>query len=174
MQIQKNVSLKSFNTFGIDVLAKKFVSVSSVEELQSVLKTHKNLEKLVLGGGSNMLLTKDVDALVIHLNLKGIEILQSSANEVLVKAQAGENWHEFVLFCLENNLGGLENLSLIPGNVGTAPIQNIGAYGVELKDVFESCEAVDVSTNEIRNFDAQACEFDYRHSVFKTALKGKY
>lgn len=174
MGIEDDVSLKPYNTFGIDVKAKQFVSVSTVSNLQKVLRTNKDSELFILGGGSNMLLTKDIDAMVVHIDLKGIEVLESSGNNVSVKANAGENWHEFVVFCIKNNLGGLENLSLIPGNVGTAPIQNIGAYGVELKDVFKSCDAVNISTGKIETFKINQCDFDYRHSIFKTKLKGKY
>jgi UDP-N-acetylmuramate dehydrogenase len=174
MQLQNNVSLKPFNTFGIDVKAKTFVSVNSVAELQEVLKTFQNQIKLILGGGSNMLLIKDVDALVIHLNIKGIELLHQDTSHVIVKAFAGENWHEFVLWCLKNNYGGVENLSLIPGNIGAVPIQNIGAYGVEIKDVLESCEAMHIETGEIKSFSNKDCNFSYRESVFKQSLKNKY
>lgn len=174
MQLQNNVSLKPFNTFGIDVKAKMFVSVNSVAELQEVLKTFQNQSKLILGGGSNMLLTKDVDAVVIHLNIKGIEVLHQDTSHVIVKAFAGENWHEFVLWCLKNNYGGVENLSLIPGNIGAVPIQNIGAYGVEIKDVLESCEAMHIETGEIKSFSNKDCNFGYRESVFKQSLKNKY
>lgn len=174
MQLQNNVSLKPFNTFGIDVKAKTFVSVNSVAELQEVLKTFQNQSKLILGGGSNMLLIKDVDALVIHLNIKGIELLHQDTSHVVVKAFAGENWHEFVLWCLKNNYGGVENLSLIPGNIGAVPIQNIGAYGVEIKDVLESCEAMHIETGEIKSFSNKDCNFSYRESVFKQSLKNKY
>lgn len=174
MTIQSNISLKTYNTFGIDVKAKHFVSVKNIIELQEVLEQNEHRTILVLGGGSNMLLTKDVDALVIHVDIKGIEVLDNSENKVTVKAMAGENWHEFVKYCIENNFGGIENLSLIPGNIGTAPIQNIGAYGVELKDVFKTCEAVNIHTGRLKVFDKHECDFNYRHSVFKTKLKGKY
>ena len=174
MNIQNNISLKPYNTFGIDVFAKHFVSVSSVEELLKILKTEDYPSKLILGGGSNILLTQDIDALVIHINLKGISILSQTENDVLVKSAAGENWHEFVLWCIENGFGGIENLSLIPGNVGTAPIQNIGAYGVELKDVFVSCEALHLSSGIITTFNKEDCQFDYRNSIFKNDCKGEY
>ncbi|MCF1420145.1 UDP-N-acetylmuramate dehydrogenase [Mangrovimonas futianensis] len=174
MIIHKNISLKPYNTFGIDVKASSFISISDVEELKEVLDSKEYPDKFILGGGSNMLLTKDVDALVIHVNLKGIEILKDDSEHVWVKANAGEVWHEFVLFCLKNNLGGIENLSLIPGNVGTAPIQNIGAYGVELKDVMESCEALNIKTKEIRSFSNAECQFGYRNSIFKTQEKGNF
>jgi len=174
MQILQNTTLKSYNTFGIDVKAKHFVSVKNVEELKSILKLDNYPKKIILGGGSNMLLTKDIDALVIHLNLKGYSILSKTKNNVIVKASSGENWHDFVLWCLQNNFGGIENLSLIPGNVGTAPIQNIGAYGVEIKDVFVSCEALHVKTLDIVTFTKMDIKFGYRESIFKNELKGDY
>lgn len=174
MNIQNNISLKTYNTFGLDVLAKHFVSVSTLSELKSVLKLKEYPEKLILGGGSNMLLTKDVDALVIHINLKGISVISNANSSVSIKVEAGENWHEFVLWCLDNDFGGLENLSLIPGNVGTAPIQNIGAYGVELKDNFISCEALNLETLELEHFNNSDCNFGYRNSIFKQEAKGKY
>lgn len=174
MHIQKNISLKPYNTFGIDVLADYFVSVNSIEELKTILSLKDYPEKLILGGGSNLLLTKNVNALVIHVNLKGIEVINEDEQTVYIKANAGEIWHEFVLWCISNNYGGVENLSLIPGNVGTAPIQNIGAYGVELKDVFFSCEAIAIETGKITEFTNQDCEFGYRNSIFKQQAKGKY
>lgn len=174
MHIQQNISLKSFNTFGIDANAKHFVSVNSINELQEVLKLNEYPQKFILGGGSNMLLTKDIEALVIHVNIKGIEIISNDNKNVVVKVNAGENWHEFVLWCLEYNFGGIENLSLIPGNVGSAPIQNIGAYGVELKDVFVSCEAIDLKSHSLKTFTKKECKFDYRESIFKNSAKGKY
>ena len=131
MQIQTDFSLKNYNTFGIEAKAKQFVSVSSIAELKEILVQNNPI--FILGGGSNMLLTQDIQKLVLHVNLKGIEIVETNEDFAIVKAQAGENWHEFVLYCIEQNLGGIENLSLIPGNVGTTPIQNIGAYGVEIK-----------------------------------------
>ncbi|MDX1272373.1 UDP-N-acetylmuramate dehydrogenase [Bizionia paragorgiae] len=174
MHIQDNISLKDYNTFGIDVTAKHFVSVSALDELIAVLKLDQYQNKLILGGGSNMLLTKPVDALVIHINIKGKSVLSNQNNSVLIKAQAGENWHEFVLWTLEHNYGGLENMSLIPGNVGTAPIQNIGAYGVELKDHFVSCQALNLETLELETFTKHNCQFGYRNSIFKHGAKGKY
>jgi UDP-N-acetylmuramate dehydrogenase len=174
MQILQDISLKSLNTFGIDVKAKHFVSVTSIEALQDVLAMPGYPDRFILGGGSNMLLTKDIDALVIHINLKGIDLVAQSTDSVKIACAAGENWHEFVLWCLDNDFGGLENLSLIPGNVGTAPIQNIGAYGVELKDVFVSCEALEIATGKLVTFNKEACEFGYRNSVFKNALKGEF
>ncbi|MDX1427723.1 MAG: UDP-N-acetylmuramate dehydrogenase [Salegentibacter mishustinae] len=174
MQVAENFSLKNYNTFGVDVMARKFIAVHSTEELRDVLQQAYASEIFVLGGGSNMLLTKDIDKTVIHIGLKGIELISESRDEVVLKVGAGENWHQFVLYCIEKGYGGLENLSLIPGNVGTAPVQNIGAYGVELKDSFESCEAMRIQTLEIDNFNAEQCEFGYRNSVFKNKLKGEY
>jgi len=171
--IEKNISLKPLNTFGMHVVAKEFASIESKQDLAKILKTNlSNL--LVLGGGSNMLLTKDVDALVLHINIKGIEVVSVYENNVRVRVAAGENWHEFVSWCLDKNYGGVENLSLIPGNVGTAPIQNIGAYGVELKDTFISCEAMNIQTQELRTFTKEECDFGYRNSIFKEELKGQY
>ncbi|WP_040278362.1 UDP-N-acetylmuramate dehydrogenase [Psychroserpens damuponensis] len=174
MQIQNNISLKAFNTFGIDVKATHFVSINSIDDLITIYTSEKFPKKFILGGGSNMLLTKDVDALVIHVNLKGKHILSQTETEVLIEAQAGENWHEFVLWSLENDFGGLENLSLIPGNVGTSPIQNIGAYGVELKDTFHSCKALNLDTLEIETFTKEDCNFAYRNSIFKQHAKGQF
>ncbi|WP_397361987.1 UDP-N-acetylmuramate dehydrogenase [Olleya sp. R77988] len=174
MQILDNISLKPYNTFGIDVKAKHFVSINSVEELKAIYSSKEYPSKFILGGGSNMLLTKDVNALVIHLDLKGKTIVSKTDNYVLIESQAGENWHDFVQWTLKNNYGGLENLSLIPGNVGTSPIQNIGAYGVELKDTFYSCAALNLETLVIENFTKEECDFGYRNSIFKQKAKGKY
>lgn len=174
MKTFTNRSLKDYNTFGIDVNARKFISVENIEELRELLKNSYASELFILGGGSNMLLTGDIEKTVVHVNLKGIRIVEETEKEVLVEAMAGENWHQFVLFCIDNGFGGLENLSLIPGNVGTAPIQNIGAYGVEIKDTFEKCTAIDVQTLELKTFCLADCEFGYRDSIFKNAAKGKY
>ncbi len=174
MQIQHDISLKSYNTFGIDAKAKHFISVSSVQELTDALNLEDYPDIFILGGGSNMLLTQDINALVIHVNIKGITIVSENETHVLIKAEAGENWHEFVSWCLVRDFGGVENLSLIPGNVGTAPIQNIGAYGVELKDSFVSCEALNVHTKELKSFSNTDCQFDYRNSIFKQEAKGDY
>lgn len=174
MQIQHNISLKPYNTFGIDAKAKHFVAVSTLLELQDILASKEYPHKFILGGGSNMLLTRDIEALIVHINLKGIEIVQEFDSHVHLKAFAGENWHEFVMWCLTHDFGGLENLSLIPGNVGTAPIQNIGAYGVELKDVFVSCEALEIESNKLKTFYFEDCKFGYRESVFKQELKDRF
>lgn len=172
MQIQSDFSLKNYNTFGIEAKAKQFVSVSSIAELKEILVQNNPI--FILGGGSNMLLTQDIQKLVLHVNLKGIEIVETNEDFAIVKAQAGENWHEFVLYCIEQNLGGIENLSLIPGNVGTTPIQNIGAYGVEIKDTMLSCEALNLKTLEIETFTNADCQFEYRESIFKKELKNQY
>ncbi|WP_426431211.1 UDP-N-acetylmuramate dehydrogenase [Winogradskyella sp. HB-48] len=174
MVIEHNVSLQPFNTFGLNAKAKSYCNITDETVLTEVLKTKKNQPLFILGGGSNMLLTKDIEALVLHISLRGIEVVNQTNNTVLVKAKAGENWHQFVLWCLEHNYGGIENLSLIPGNVGTSPIQNIGAYGKELKDVFESCEAISVKDQEKRIFTKSDCKFGYRESVFKQELKDEY
>lgn len=173
MTLKNNISLKPFNTFGIDVNASKFVSIDSLQNLKDILNTNP-VDLLILGGGSNLLLTKDVEALVLQINLKGISVISSFKNSVHVEVAAGENWHELVCWCLNKDFGGLENLSLIPGNVGTAPIQNIGAYGVELKDSFISCKAIHIHTKELRTFTKEECNFGYRNSVFKQELKGQY
>lgn len=172
MKIQQNISLKPYNTFGIQANAKRFVTVNSVKELKEIINSEKNL--FLLGGGSNILLTQDVEKLVIHLNTKGIIINDFNEDEVLVTAEAGENWHEFVLWCVSQNYGGLENLALIPGNVGTSPIQNIGAYGVEIKNVFQQLEAIEIARGKSKIFTTADCDFEYRNSVFKNELKGKY
>ena len=171
--IKKHISLKPYNTFGVDVSAKAFASVESLEDLKSILKANPS-KLLVLGGGSNILLTKNVEELVLHINLKGIKICEENDSTTQIKVAAGENWHDFVMWTLERNLGGLENLSLIPGNIGTAPIQNIGAYGVELKDSFVSCEAVNLQTLEVETFSNEDCKFGYRNSIFKSEFKGQY
>ena len=172
MNIQTNFSLKNYNTFGIDAKAKQFVSVSSISELKEVLTANNDI--FILGGGSNMLLTQDIEKLVVHVNLKGREIVEENDDFAIVKAQAGENWHEFVLWCIDQNFGGIENLSLIPGTVGASPMQNIGAYGVEIKEVFHSLKALNRITFQIEEFDAKACQFGYRESVFKADLKNQY
>ncbi|WP_455169080.1 UDP-N-acetylmuramate dehydrogenase [Aegicerativicinus sediminis] len=174
MQILHDYPLKSLNTFGIEAYAKEYVQVGDVSELKQILEFNRNKKKLILGGGSNMLLTKNIDALVININLKGIEVVDETTESVIIKCGAGETWHQLVMHCINLGFGGLENLSLIPGNVGTAPIQNIGAYGVELKDVFEKCQTIHTKTGELREFTKGECKFGYRESVFKNELKGEY
>ncbi|GEN66912.1 UDP-N-acetylmuramate dehydrogenase [Chryseobacterium rhizosphaerae] len=174
--MQENFSLQPYNTFGVDANAKYFTEVSNTEELKAALSysTSHSLPLLFLGGGSNILLTKDFDGLAIKLNLKGISEENFSDNEVFVTAKAGENWHEFVMYCLHKNYGGLENLSLIPGNVGTSPMQNIGAYGTEIKDIFVSCQVLDLEDLEVKTFNLEQCRFGYRDSIFKQKGKGRY
>ncbi|AEW87261.1 UDP-N-acetylmuramate dehydrogenase [Flavobacterium columnare NBRC 100251 = ATCC 23463] len=174
MNIQHNYSLKNYNTFGIEAKATEFIAIKSITELKEVLEKNKNKEKFILGGGSNMLLTKDLNALVIHIDLKGKQVIKEDENYVWVEAQAGENWHEFVLWNIEHNYGGLENMSLIPGNVGTTPVQNIGAYGAEIKDTFISCEAINILTQETKTFTNEVCKFGYRESIFKQEAKNQY
>ncbi|MEI9957416.1 MAG: FAD-binding protein [Ferruginibacter sp.] len=174
MPIQSNISLKKYNTFGIDVSSKYFASFSSMDALSRLLQyddaraaAQKNQTPiLVLGGGSNILFTKNFDGIVLKNEIKGIEIINEDDDYVYVKAGAGENWHQFVLHCINNNFAGVENLSLIPGNVGASPMQNIGAYGVEIKDVFHSLEAFHLKEKVIANFNIKDCAFGYRESVF--------
>ncbi|MCI3939272.1 UDP-N-acetylmuramate dehydrogenase [Chryseobacterium aahli] len=174
--MHENFSLKPYNTFGVEANARYFAEVNSVDELKETLKLSntKTLPLLFIGGGSNILLTKDFEGLAIQLHLKGISEEIINDNEILVTAQAGENWHEFVMFCLSKNYGGLENLSLIPGNVGTSPMQNIGAYGTEIKDVFVECKVLNLETLEVETLNAEQCRFGYRDSIFKQEGKGKY
>ena len=174
MIIHENFSLKNHNTFGIDTTAKYFVEINSLEELISIIGNNDYPRKIVIGGGSNILLTDNIDALFIHINLKGKSIVSESPDAAQVKIMAGENWHEMVMWSLENSFGGLENLSLIPGNTGTAPIQNIGAYGVELKDCFVSCEAIRIEDLQLITLTKEECKFGYRDSYFKNEGKDKY
>jgi len=174
MTIQNNFSLKKYNTFGIEAKAKQFVAVHSIEDLNTLLKEHQSEPKFILGGGSNMLLTQDIQALVIHIDLKGKKVLKEDDDFVWVESQAGENWHEFVLWTIDQNFGGLENMSLIPGNVGTTPVQNIGAYGTEIKDTFVSCEAMTIATQVMKTFSKEDCHFGYRESIFKQEVKDQF
>ncbi len=176
MQIEENKSLKAFNTFGIDAKAKYFGEFTSVDELREGIKwaKHENIPYLILGGGSNVLLTEDFNGIVLKNAIKGIEKTEETDEHVHVKAGAGEVWHDLVMHAVENNLGGIENLSLIPGTVGAAPIQNIGAYGVELQDVFHELEALNIESGEVHKFDKHGCDFGYRYSIFKGPEKGKY
>ena len=171
MKIQQNISLKPYNTFGIDAIASRFVSVDCFFSLQEILTQEKDV--FLLSGGSNMLLTKNINKLVLHINSKGISIDRENENDVHITVNAGEDWHDFVLWCISQNYGGLENLSLIPGHVGTSPIQNIGAYGVEVKDVITKVEGIDISTTKRVEFSNADCAFEYRNSIFKNELKGK-
>lgn len=172
MTISENISLKNYNTFGIDVKAKRFISINSVKELQQLLFKEKEL--FLLSGGSNMLLTKDIEKLVAHIDIRGISIENEDENFVEVTVNAGENWHKFVLWCVNKNYGGLENLSLIPGKVGTCPMQNIGAYGVEVKDTITKVSVLEIQTGKITSFSNEECKFDYRNSIFKTEVKNKF
>ena len=172
MKIHRNFSLKKFNTFNVDELAQLIIEIDNISDLPNILSNKKD-EILVLGGGSNILFTKPYNGLIINLKNKGKKIIQEDENTVLVEVSAGENWHEFVLWAIRNNFGGLENLSLIPGNLGAAPIQNIGAYGVELKDIFYSCKGLMLDTLSEFEFKKTECKFDYRTSIFKSTLKNK-
>ena len=176
MQIQENVSLKLYNTFGIDVTARYFATFENVTELEEILnsKLQTSNSKLILGGGSNILFTKDYSGIVLKNDIKGIEIVQEDDEFIYIKVGAGENWHQFVLHCVQNNYAGVENLSLIPGNVGASPMQNIGAYGVEIKDVFYELEAVHRQDKTIQKFGLEDCSFGYRESVFKNKYKDQF
>ncbi len=173
--IKENISLKPYNTFGIDVPAQRFATFSTVQELKDLLAQRAAGEKLlVLGGGSNVLFTGAQNALVLKNNILGKDIIHEDAHHVYIKAGGGENWHEFVQFCLNHHLAGVENLSLIPGSVGASPMQNIGAYGVEIKDVFHSLEAFHIESGDVKMFTANDCAFGYRESVFKNIYKGQF
>lgn len=173
--IQEHVNLAPYNTMGIAAEARYFVTIQSVSELKTILvKSFDDLPLLMLGGGSNLLFVKNFEGLVIHNQIKGKEIVEETDSYIDLKSGSGENWHKLVLHCVNRGWGGVENLSLIPGSAGAAPIQNIGAYGVELDQVFVSLEAVEIATGEYRIFSKQDCEFAYRDSIFKNALKGKY
>ena len=176
MIIQKDIQLKPFNTFGIEATAKYFIDVSSIEQLQEILQNpdYQSTERLILGGGSNMLLTKDFEGLVIKIAIKGFEVVNENEDNIWLKVGAGVVWHDLVLQCVNQNYAGMENLSLIPGTVGAAPMQNIGAYGIEIKEVFEELQALEIATGEIKNFDKAMCNFGYRESIFKHEAKGKY
>jgi UDP-N-acetylmuramate dehydrogenase len=173
--ILENTSLKPYNTFGIDVKASYLGRFSSVGELQEALEQMSNQELLVLGGGSNVLFVRErFDGCVLLNEIKGFDVVEETNDCVIVRSGAGEIWHEFVLKCIEHGFCGIENLSLIPGSVGASPMQNIGAYGVEIKDVFEKLEAYHIESGEVKTFSKEECEFGYRESVFKRKLKGQY
>ena len=171
--MEYNIDLKDFTTFGVSANAKKFATFSTEEEARNLTKNN-NEALLILGGGSNVLLTQDFNGLVLKNEIKGISIIEKNNVSVVLKVGAGEEWHNFVLHTIENGYFGIENMSLIPGSVGASPMQNIGAYGVEIKDVFEKLEALEIETGEIHTFTKEACAFGYRESVFKHALKGKF
>jgi UDP-N-acetylmuramate dehydrogenase len=178
MNTQQNISLKNYNTFGIDVYAKYFTEFNSIDALTEILEYKQlptvNCQLLTLGGGSNLLFTKNFDGLVLKNEMLGIELVKEDDEFVYVKAGAGENWHQFVLYCIKNNWAGVENLSLIPGNIGASPMQNIGAYGVELNDVFYELEAYHIETKTTQLFNLNDCEFGYRESVFKRKFKNQF
>jgi UDP-N-acetylmuramate dehydrogenase len=172
--ISENISLKPYNTFGIDVKARFFSAFSKLTELEELLAIYPGTSVFILGGGSNILFTRDVNGLVLKNGIMGIELMHEDGDNVYVKAGAGENWHRFVLHCINNNWAGIENLSLIPGNVGASPMQNIGAYGVELQDVFHCLEAFHIIEKRIITFTSTDCEFGYRESVFKRKYKNQF
>lgn len=178
MQVHQNISLQQYNTFGIDVKAKLFADFSSLQKLQEILayarQLSPNTQKLILGGGSNLLFTKDVDGFVLKNEVGGIEQIKEDDEFIYLRAGAGVNWHEFVQYCVKLNLGGAENLSLIPGNVGASPMQNIGAYGVEIKDLFEELEAYHLNDKSVVKFSNSDCAFGYRESVFKHQYKNHF
>ena len=173
---QENISLKNFNTFRADAKARYYTEVNSILDLLNILSSEKfkNTPKFILGGGSNILFTRDFDGLVIHVKLNGIEKVAEDEYFVWIKAGAGAKWHDLVLFTIENNWAGIENLSLIPGTVGAAPMQNIGAYGVEIKETFDSLEGYEIQTGAIKTFINAECKFGYRDSIFKNELKDKF
>lgn len=180
MQVQKNISIKQYNSFGISVYANLFAKFNSVYELSELLEfderatINEKRETLILGGGSNILFTKNFDGFVLKNEIMGIKEIKEDAHHIYVQVGAGENWHRFVLHCIKNGWAGVENLSLIPGNVGASPMQNIGAYGVEIKDVFYSLEAYHIRDKKMVNFSVNDCEFGYRESVFKKKLKNEF
>ena len=174
--IESDVSLKNFNTFGIDVSSKLFSQAENEDHVRNVIQSTEFIRNssLILGGGSNLLFTKNFDGIVLRNHIQGIEVIEETKEYVLVKVGGGVVWHDFVLHCIKKGWHGVENLSLIPGNVGASPMQNIGAYGVEIKEVFYELEAIHLQTGEIHYFNNLACEFGYRESVFKNKLKGQY
>jgi UDP-N-acetylmuramate dehydrogenase len=176
MTILENVDLQSLNTFGLKVSTSRFVTITSIEGAKALFQSplFRKDKHLILGGGSNVLFTKDFDGLVVKVELRGIEILDENEDAVTLKVGAGENWHQFVIYCVERNWGGVENLSLIPGTIGAAPIQNIGAYGVEIKNIITSVEAMEIDTGKIKTFSNSECNFGYRDSIFKQSEKDKY
>jgi UDP-N-acetylmuramate dehydrogenase len=176
MKIDENKSLHRYHTFHLDVKAKYFTEAKSVDELREIISSDifKRNSHLILGGGSNVLFTKDFDGMVVKLSLPGVHVQEESQDEVIIKVGAGVVWHELVMHCVAKGWGGIENLSLIPGTVGAAPMQNIGAYGVEIEEVFESLEALEIATGNLRVFDKKDCRFGYRESAFKKELKGKF
>ncbi len=176
MKIQENFSLKEYNTFGIDKKARFFVEAKDQYEVESAIALSRKLDMplFILGGGSNVLFTSDLDFLVVKISIEGIKPIREDENHIYVQAGAGVVWHHLVTYAIQQNWAGIENLALIPGTVGAAPMQNIGAYGVEIKDVFDHLEAIQLATGKIENFTKEDCRFDYRESVFKNVHKNKY
>ncbi len=175
--MKTNVSLRPYNSFGFDAVAKQFAEINAISDLQALIQSGalQHQKTLILSGGNNILFQSEVfDGIVVYINTKGIEILREDGNDVVVRAQAGEDWPDFVRFCVGKGWHGVENLALIPGKVGAAPVQNIGAYGIELKDSFLQCEAMELTTGETKAFTKEDCRFGYRESVFKNELKGKF
>ena len=172
--LDENTSLKPFNTFGIEVSAAYYAKFNSVNSLKLLLQQNAGLPIFILGGGSNVLFTKDYNGLVLKNEILGFKTIEENNTSIVIEAGAGMNWHSFVLKCIDINYGGIENLSLIPGNIGASPMQNIGAYGVEIKDVFEYLDAVHIKSGEVKRFHKSDCAFGYRESVFKRKLKGEY
>lgn len=174
--MEKNKNLKELNTFGMEVTAQNYIQINSVKEAQDFFKSNDlSLQDfLILGGGSNLLLTEDFKGIVIHNNIEGKEVIEEDEEFYFLKVGAGENWHELVMYCVEKNYAGMENLSLIPGNVGASPMQNIGAYGVEVKDLITEVEAIELATGKIKIFKNEECDFDYRSSIFKTSHKNQF
>ena len=172
--LRTNTSLKPYNTFDIEVFAEYYAEFDSVVSLTQLLNKRKDRPLFILGGGSNILFTQNYNGLVLKNEILGLKTIEENSNSVVIEAGAGMNWHSFVLSCIEKNFGGLENLSLIPGNVGASPMQNIGAYGVEIKDVFEYLDAVHIATGKVQRFYKADCAFGYRESIFKRTLKDKY
>lgn len=175
MQVLENISLKKYNTFGVEALARYFVDIESEKDLEDLFSDErwKNSPRLILGGGSNMLFTQNYEGLVIHLKIQGINV-EIHGDDVFVCAGAGIVWNDLVNYCVDHEFAGIENLSLIPGSVGASPVQNIGAYGVEIQDVFHSCRAFEISSANVKVFSKEDCVFAYRDSVFKSSLKGQY
>ena len=174
MQIQENYNIRSYNTFGINVNARRFAAFDNIGQLSTLLKDHRHMPLYILGGGSNILFTEDYPGLILKNNLKGIQLLKQDADYYYVQVAAGEPWHPFVVYCVDHGYAALENLSLIPGLAGASPMQNIGAYGVEIKDRFFELEAMHLEDQHIRTFTKADCQFGYRESIFKTSLKGQY
>lgn len=176
MDIKKDYSLQKLNTFGLKVKAQYFCEITSLQDLKDLLSSnlYRTERKLILGGGSNILFTQDFQGLLIKMGIKGIRLIDEDKDHVSLEVGAGENWHQFVLYCIDQHYSGIENLSLIPGNVGAAPIQNIGAYGVEQKEVFQQLRVLELTTGNLKTFSHEQCQFSYRDSIFKSRFKDKY